>query len=194
MPIIRYVPQDPTDTVLQGEQLRAQGVDARSADVGNVIFGPIMSLDVSDANAAILTDADQFLPMNSFTETSRLTARMFKEGGLQVRANAGVSTPCGAWVSIDYRPLLLARKPGSYSFYTLSGVSRDSTGAPLGGCTVKVFMTLNDTKVYETVSDGSGNWSIDVSPNPGPFYYVEYLVGTPDRAGTSINTNVPTVT
>lgn len=193
MPVIQYVPQDPTDTVLQGEQLRIAAFDARPNYPGNVIFGPIMSRDVSGLDS-IVQDEDAFLPMNAFVEVSRLSIRQSKDGGFRVRANGGIATPCGEWVPLDTSPLLLTAKPGSFSFYRLTGVSRDSTGAVLGGCTVKVFMTLNDTKVYETVSDGSGNWSIDVSPNPGPFYYVEYLIGSPDRAGTSINTNVPTVT
>jgi hypothetical protein len=76
---------------------------------------------------------------------------------------------------------------------SLVGVSRDGTGAILGLCTVRIFRTADDVKVAETVSDASGNWSVPMMP-PGPYYYVEYRVGSPDKAGTSLNTNLPTIT
>jgi hypothetical protein len=193
MPVFRYVPQDPTDTVLQGEQLRSQGIDARPSGVGNVIFAPVASVDVLDANSAMMADADSYPPMNSFAEVGVMSARRRKGNEYLPRANAGIATPCGEWVQIDYQPLVLY-KPGGYERLTLTGVSRDSAGAALGGCTVKIFSSINDVKLYETVSDGSGDWSVDVAPNPGPFYYVEYKVGSPDVAGTSLNTNVPTKT
>jgi hypothetical protein len=71
------------------------------------------------------------------------------------------------------------------------GVSRDSTGVALGGCTVKVFRTADDVLVASTVSDGSGNWT--AYPNQeGPYYFVEYKAGIPDVFGTSPNTNTYT--
>lgn len=76
---------------------------------------------------------------------------------------------------------------------SLVGVSKDGAGAVLGGCTVRIFRTADDVKVAETLSDASGNWSVPMMPI-GPYYYVEYLAGSPNKAGTSINTNTPTVT
>jgi hypothetical protein len=73
-----------------------------------------------------------------------------------------------------------------------NGVTRDGNGNPLGGVTVKLFNTINDVKVAQTVSDGSGNWSIAPPNVSGTFFVVEYLAGAPDRAGTSVNTLVPT--
>lgn len=87
------------------------------------------------------------------------------------------------------RFVVVAQQTGTL-VWRLAGVSRDSTGAPLGNCTVKVFQTGDDVKVAEVISDASGNWSIEML-RQGPFYLVEYLVGSPDRAGTSINTIVP---
>ena len=69
---------------------------------------------------------------------------------------------------------------------SLVGVSRDAAGAPLGNCRVMVFRTDNNAFVAETVSDGSGNWQVLVTPFT--FYLVEYLAGAPDRFGTSPNT------
>lgn len=188
MPIIRYIPQDPTDMVLAGEQLRQAVLDPD--DIGFMVAPMLAGAPIIDPLFAVIQDEDAFRPMNSYCEVGRLSVRRSKNGVLQYRANAGIATPCGAWVSNDWSPLL-RKTVGGYARYSLSGVSRDSAGAALGGCTVKVFLTGNDTKQFETVSDGSGNWSIDVGANPGPFYYVEYKIGSPDQAGTSINTNVP---
>jgi len=71
------------------------------------------------------------------------------------------------------------------------GVSRDASGAALGGCSIHVFRTTDDTLVALTTSDGSGNWV--AYPNaPGPYYFVEYKAGSPDVFGTSPNTNTAT--
>lgn len=71
------------------------------------------------------------------------------------------------------------------------GVSRDATGAALGGCAIKIFRTADDVLVASTTSDGSGNWT--AYPNqPGPYYFVEYKAGSPDVFGTSPNTNTST--
>lgn len=73
---------------------------------------------------------------------------------------------------------------------TMSGITRDSAGAILGTCRVMIFRTEDNSFVAETVSDGSGAWSI-VLLKGGPFFQVCYKVGAPDLAGTSLNTLVP---
>jgi hypothetical protein len=192
MPVLRYILQDPTDVVLQGEQLRQSVLDPNNLPafaVGMMMGNPTLS-----GFPEVLQDEDAFPPMNSYCEVGMISVRRMKNGVLQQRANAGISTPCGAWASNDWSPLLL-NSVGGYERLSLAGVSRDGTGAALDACTVKVFRTVNDTKAFETVSDGSGNWAVaDVGVEPGPFYYVEYKAGTPDVAGTSLNTNVPTKT
>jgi hypothetical protein len=78
-----------------------------------------------------------------------------------------------------------------YSNNRITGVSRDATGAALGGCTVNVFQTFNNVLVGSTVSDGSGNWTV-YPDQAGPYYFVEYKAGSPDVFGTSPNTNTAT--
>lgn len=73
---------------------------------------------------------------------------------------------------------------------TITGVTRDSAGAALGGVTVQLFRTVDDVYIGETVSDGAGAYSI-VSVVSGPFYIVAYQAGAPDVAGTTVNTLVP---
>lgn len=69
--------------------------------------------------------------------------------------------------------------------FLITGISRDSVGAVLGNCTVDLY--TND-KVFSntTTSDGSGNYSFQVAD--GTKWFIRaYLVGSPDRAGTSKN-------
>lgn len=73
---------------------------------------------------------------------------------------------------------------------TLAGISYDATGAPLGNCQVLIYRTADKSLVAETTSDASGNWSISLLKG-GPFFLVEYKVGSPDVFGTSPNNLVP---
>jgi hypothetical protein len=72
----------------------------------------------------------------------------------------------------------------------ITGVTKDSAGAALGGATVQLFRTLDDAFRSEVVSDGSGNYVLypDVT---GPFYLVAYKAGAPDVTGVSVNTVLP---
>lgn len=75
---------------------------------------------------------------------------------------------------------------------TLTGVTRDNTGAPLGNCIVQLFRTANDQIVEEVTSDGSGNFLFNIVGLGQQYYLVAYKVGSPDTAGTSVNTLVGT--
>lgn len=70
---------------------------------------------------------------------------------------------------------------------TITGVTRDSSGFPLGTCAVRCFRTADDRFMAETTSDGSGNFTI-FATGTGPFYLVAYKAGTTDVAGTTVNT------
>lgn len=73
--------------------------------------------------------------------------------------------------------------------YVLSGISMDSVGAALPGCTVNVFATGTNLHQGTTVSDSQGAWTMTViGPAGMTFFLVEYLAGLPDVAGTSVNT------
>lgn len=72
----------------------------------------------------------------------------------------------------------------------ITGVTRDSAGAPLGNCVVDLFYTSNDTRRATTTSDGSGNFRFDIGPG-AKHYMVAYKPGSPDVAGTTVNTLEP---
>lgn len=78
-------------------------------------------------------------------------------------------------------------QPFSTKTETISGVTRDSNGSALGSCVVQLFRTPSDVLVCEKVSDVSGNYLFE-NPGSGPFYIVAYKQGSPDVAGTSVNT------
>lgn len=73
---------------------------------------------------------------------------------------------------------------------TIEGYTKDSTCAALGGCVVKLFLTSDDSLVGSTTSDGSGFYQFS-NPGSGPFYAVAYKAGSPDVAGTTVNTLEP---
>lgn len=69
----------------------------------------------------------------------------------------------------------------------ITGITRNSTGVALGSCVTHLFATGPDTIVTFQTSDGSGNFSFP-NPGSGPFYIVAYKPGSPDVAGTTVNT------
>lgn len=82
------------------------------------------------------------------------------------------------------------RSPGAYVNFSITGVTRDSSGAILPTCRVELLNTGRDVSIAETVSDAAGNFRFDM-PGTGPFYMVAYKVGSPDVAGTTVNTLIP---
>lgn len=90
-----------------------------------------------------------------------------------------------------HRPLTFYVTPVLRQYLTISGVTKDSTGSPLSGCTVKLFRTVDDQLVGTQISDANGNYSFFNVVGGGLQYYVEaYKAGSPDVAGTTVNTLV----
>lgn len=85
----------------------------------------------------------------------------------------------------------LLPKP-AYNFQ-ISGVTKDSAGAVLGSCTVKLYRTSDDVLLFTTTSDATtGAYQF---LNASPFfacYVVAYKAGSPDTAGTTVNTIIGT--
>ncbi len=76
--------------------------------------------------------------------------------------------------------------------YKIAGVTKDSSGIVLGGCIVTLYYTLNDAAVGDVLSDPTtGAYSFSVGPNLA-CYIVAYKAGSPDVAGTTVNTLIAT--
>lgn len=58
--------------------------------------------------------------------------------------------------------------------YSISGITRDANGNPLGGCTVLVYITGSDRLYTKVVSDAGGNWRAIVGNNADTFYAVSF--------------------
>lgn len=81
---------------------------------------------------------------------------------------------------------------GNQSLKFLKGLAVDTSDAPLSGVNLQAFRTSDDTFAgYEVQSREDGSY--DLATNfPGVNHYiVAYLAGSPDRAGTTVNTLVP---
>lgn len=103
-----------------------------------------------------------------------------------VSAHVGGSDASPPYPSVVHQ--LLPIPPTQFGFI---GISRDSTGAALGGCTVKLYRERDDFAVEATVSDANGNYRFVTASMIETYYTRWYLAGSPDLAGTSKNTLVP---
>jgi hypothetical protein len=82
--------------------------------------------------------------------------------------------------------------PGQQSLKFIKGLCVDTNDAPLSGAVLQAFRTSDDAfGGYEVQSLTDGSY--DLATNfPGVAHYVvAYLTGSPDRAGTTVNTLVP---
>jgi hypothetical protein len=83
-------------------------------------------------------------------------------------------------------------KSAAFATYnaSITGVTKDSSGAILALCTVQLFRASDDSFRSEVISNNIGVYIVypDVT---GPFYIVAYKSGAPDVAGTTVNTLLP---
>lgn len=72
------------------------------------------------------------------------------------------------------------------------GTTRDSSGNPLGNCTVSAYLTSNDQFVFSVTSDTAGYFTLPSIYVGAQHYLVAYKPDSPaDRAGSSVRTIVP---
>lgn len=82
---------------------------------------------------------------------------------------------------------------GTQSLKFLKGICRDVSNNPLSGVVVQAFRASDDAFAgYEVQTRGDGSYDLPTNFNGVAHYAVAYLSGSPDRAGTTVNTLVPT--
>ena len=86
------------------------------------------------------------------------------------------------WMAENYH------RPRLPSYLRIFGLTLDSLGAPLGNCAVDLFQTVDDVVVDRVVSDAGGNYEFRSASLSTRYYVVAYKPGSPDVAGTTINT------
>jgi hypothetical protein len=74
-----------------------------------------------------------------------------------------------------------------YDVFSIDGITKDSAGTVLGGCTLDLFDATTDAMLQTMVSDANGVYSFQVQPGK-TYYIVAYKTGAPDLSGTTINT------
>lgn len=80
---------------------------------------------------------------------------------------------------------------GAIRLYFLVGQVVDANGNGVSGAAVNLFLSATFGLVSQTGCDASGNYVIG-TPNIGATHFINaYLVGSPDTAGTTVNTLVP---
>jgi hypothetical protein len=78
---------------------------------------------------------------------------------------------------------------GTQTAKVIVGQTKDSGGSPLGNCIVQGFLTAGDVYVGEVTSDTGGYYRLP-TPYTDAHYLVAYKAGSPDVAGTTVNTLV----
>ena len=71
--------------------------------------------------------------------------------------------------------------------YTITDVTKDATGTPLGSCLVLLFNAATNVLEQSTTSDASGNYSFVVDKTQ-TYWTREYKSGGTPVAGTSVPT------
>lgn len=79
-----------------------------------------------------------------------------------------------------------ARGNGAQKF--IMGSCKDSGGSPVSGAVVQCFLTANDTLVSEVTSNTNGTYEAPTVYPGAAHYLVAYRPGSPDIAGTTVNT------
>lgn len=82
---------------------------------------------------------------------------------------------------------------GSQSKNFLRGTCKDSGGTPVANAIVQAFVTATDAFAGEVQGNTDGTYTLGVEQSKAtPHYLVAYKVGSPDIAGTTVNTLLPT--
>lgn len=80
---------------------------------------------------------------------------------------------------------------GHRSPYFLTGICKDASDNVIGGATVQAFITSTDAYAGEAITDDRGVYQVGLDTNVA-HYLVAYYPGAPDKAGSSVNTLIPT--
>lgn len=130
--------------------------------------------------------------------------------GTMIAVQAVICTPAGKILPIQHGQHLMDMFAESAQRWLMAGVTKDSGGAALGDCRVIVHNTgqlgvnlqaqpddeaplppnPGDPEVAETMSDGSGNYAVEVPQNTA-YQLTAYKKGSPDVAGITRDDVVP---
>lgn len=81
----------------------------------------------------------------------------------------------------------------SWRPWFIRGQCRDQSNAPVAGAIVQGFLTANDLYIGQTKCDDGGYYQLPTTYFGQNHYLVAYRAGSPDIAGTTVNTLQPAV-
>jgi hypothetical protein len=82
---------------------------------------------------------------------------------------------------------------GTQSKNAIRGITKDSGGTPIANAIVQGFVTSTDAYVGEVTSNNDGTYTLMTEQlKTTAHYLVAYKAGSPDTAGTTVNTLLPT--
>ena len=199
MPVIREVPTDPTDVLIQAELFRSE---AFRTPVGAVALPPLVAGDCLAPQASVgvvVAGAQEYLTMQAdfaYSVGSNLSANSY--GSWMARNNGAIATPCGALVPLEpsKASCMQRRFVQGTELWRISVTTQDSGGTAIAGARV---MALEVGQLYEGgqplqvegITDGSGVVALDVPTNTD-YLLVAYKSGSPDVSGVSVQTVGPT--
>ena len=101
----------------------------------------------------------------------------------------GWGTDASGWVDCcGYEPFSCDGE-GTQTKRFIRGVTKDSVGTPVANAIVQGFVTSTDAYVGEVTSGEDGTYTLGTETVAGVAHYlVAYKAGSPDVAGTTVNT------
>jgi hypothetical protein len=151
MRVLRRLLPDPTDLVVQGEQMR-------SAALSWPIAGTTTPALLKPLDSGLVVQGWQTVaPMTDEGPTPPQRSVPFGREA-RPRLNAGIMTASG-FMPVYANECEVRAFAQATSIFTITGVARTSAGTPVPGARVLAF--YNETQlVGETLADGGGNYSI----------------------------------
>jgi hypothetical protein len=103
----------------------------------------------------------------------------------------GTDGACPAWFAA-FEPFSRDGE-GTQSKNFIRGTCKDSGGIAVANATVQAFVTATDAFAGEVAGNTDGTYVLGVEQaKTTPHYLVAYKTGSPDIAGTTVNTLLPT--
>jgi hypothetical protein len=74
-------------------------------------------------------------------------------------------------------PFMAAMNPQPAVYLHVFGVTKDSTGTPIGNCELDLFNSATDMVMEQTMSDANGNYDFRSASLTTNYYVVAYKLG-----------------
>lgn len=116
--------------------------------------------------------------------------------GCRVGAGSPIGSDGAGWYDLSMKDLYEPYScdgAGTQTCNFLRGICKDSVGTPVANAIVQGFVTATDTFVGQVEGNTDGTYLLGVcQAKTTAHYLVAYKAGSPDIAGTTVNTLLPT--